>query len=36
MFHSDVAGWFMYALPGLAMGYFFDRWGTQLSIRAAL
>ncbi|WP_370526079.1 choline BCCT transporter BetT [Pseudarthrobacter sp. NBSH8] len=36
MFHYGVAGWAMYALLGMAMGYFAYRWGTPLSIRAAL
>ncbi|MDJ0339060.1 choline BCCT transporter BetT [Cryobacterium sp. PH31-O1] len=36
MFHYGMAGWAMYALLGMAMGYFAYRWGTPLSIRAAL
>ncbi|WP_255770774.1 choline BCCT transporter BetT [Pseudarthrobacter sulfonivorans] len=36
MFHYGIAGWAMYALLGMAMGYFAYRWGTPLSIRAAL
>jgi choline/glycine/proline betaine transport protein len=36
MFHYGVAGWAMYALLGMAMGYFAYRWGMPLSIRAAL
>ncbi|MGY2747364.1 choline BCCT transporter BetT [Arthrobacter sp. UYCu723] len=36
MFHYGVAGWSMYALLGMAMGYFAYRWGTPLSIRAVL
>ncbi|MBJ6982155.1 choline BCCT transporter BetT [Luteimonas sp. MC1572] len=36
MFHYGVAGWAMYALLGMAMGYFSYRWGMPLSIRAAL
>ena len=36
MFHYGVAGWSMYALLGMAMGYFAYRWGMPLSIRAAL
>ncbi|ALE07839.1 choline transporter [Arthrobacter sp. ERGS1:01] len=36
MFHYGVAGWAMYALLGMAMGYFAYRWGTPLSIRAVL
>ncbi|WP_427019280.1 choline BCCT transporter BetT (plasmid) [Pseudarthrobacter sp. P1] len=36
MFHYGVAGWSMYALLGMAMGYFAYRWGMPLSIRSAL
>ena len=36
MFHYGMAGWAMYALLGMAMGYFAYRWGMPLSIRAAL
>ena len=36
MFHYGVAGWSMYALLGMAMGYFAYRWGMPFSIRAAL
>ena len=36
MFHYGVAGWSMYALLGMSMGYFAYRWGMPLSIRAAL
>lgn len=36
MFHYGVAGWAMYALLGMAMGYFAYRRGTALSIRAVL
>ncbi len=36
MFHYGIAGWAMYALLGMAMGYFSYRWGMPLSIRAAL
>ncbi|MFD9669301.1 choline BCCT transporter BetT [Rhodococcus sp. NPDC059968] len=36
MFHYGVAGWSIYALLGMAMGYFAYRWGMPLSIRAAL
>ena len=36
MFHYGIAGWSMYALLGMAMGYFAYRWGTPLSIRAVL
>lgn len=36
MFHYGVAGWAVYALLGMAMGYFSYRWGMPLSIRAAL
>ncbi len=36
MFHYGVAGWAMYALLGMAMGYFAYRRGTPLSIRAVL
>lgn len=36
MFHYGVAGWSVYALLGMAMGYFAYRWGMPLSIRAAL
>lgn len=36
MFHYGVVGWAMYALLGMAMGYFAYRWGMPLSIRAAL
>lgn len=36
MFHYGTAGWSMYALLGMAMGYFAYRWGMPLSIRAAL
>ncbi len=36
MFHYGIAGWAMYALLGMAMGYFAYRWGMPLSLRAAL
>lgn len=36
MFHYGIAGWSIYALLGMAMGYFAYRWGMPLSIRAAL
>lgn len=36
MFHYGVAGWSVYALLGMAMGYFAYRWDMPLSIRAAL
>ncbi|MGN5519324.1 DUF503 family protein [Halopseudomonas sp. Lyrl_26] len=36
MFHYGIAGWSMYALLGMSMGYFAYRWGMPLSIRAAL
>ncbi|MEO8220759.1 MAG: choline BCCT transporter BetT [Specibacter sp.] len=36
MFHYGIAGWSVYALLGMAMGYFAYRWGMPLSIRAAL
>jgi len=36
MFHYGVAGWAMYALLGMGMGYFAYRWNMPLSIRAAL
>lgn len=36
MFHYGVAGWAMYALLGMAMGYFAYRRGTALTIRAVL
>lgn len=36
MFHYGVAGWAIYALLGMALGYFAYRWGMPLSIRAAL
>ena len=36
MFHYGIAGWSIYALLGMAMGYFSYRWGMPLSIRAAL
>ncbi|MGD7002684.1 choline BCCT transporter BetT [Corynebacterium halotolerans] len=36
MFHYGMAGWSMYALLGMAMGYFAYRWGMPLSVRAAL
>ena len=36
MFHYGVAGWSMYSLIGMALGYFAYRWGMPLSIRAAL
>ncbi|MDO5745706.1 MAG: choline BCCT transporter BetT [Micrococcaceae bacterium] len=36
MFHYGIAGWSMYALLGMAMGYFAYRWGMPLSIRAVL
>lgn len=36
MFHYGIAGWSVYALLGMAMGYFAYRWGLPLSIRAAL
>ncbi len=36
MFHYGVAGWAIYALLGMAMGYFAYRWGMPLSIRAVL
>lgn len=36
MFHYGIAGWSMYSLLGMAMGYFAYRWGMPLSVRAAL
>ncbi len=36
MFHYGISGWSMYALIGMALGYFAYRWGMPLSIRAAL
>ncbi|MGO4689173.1 choline BCCT transporter BetT [Glaciibacter sp. 2TAF33] len=36
MFHYGIAGWSIYALLGMALGYFAYRWGMPLSIRAAL
>lgn len=36
MFHYGIAGWAMYALLGMAMGYFAYRKGQPLSIRAAI
>lgn len=36
MFHYGIAGWAVYALLGMAMGYFAFRWNMPLSIRAAL
>lgn len=36
MFHYGIAGWAMYSLLGMAMGYFAYRWGMPLSIRAVL
>lgn len=36
MFHYGLSGWAMYALLGMAMGYFAYRWGMPLSIRAVL
>ena len=36
MFHYGMAGWAMYSLLGMAMGYFAYRHGIPLSIRAAL
>lgn len=36
MFHYGLAGWAVYALLGMAMGYFAYRWGMPLSLRAAL
>ena len=36
MFHYGIAGWSIYALLGMAMGYFAFRWGMPLSIRAVL
>ncbi|WP_343068603.1 choline BCCT transporter BetT [Brachybacterium halotolerans] len=36
IFHYGVAGWSMYSLLGMAMGYFAYRWGMPLSIRAVL
>ena len=36
MFHYGIAGWSMYSLLGIAMGYFAYRWGMPLSIRAVL
>ncbi|MFD2758727.1 choline BCCT transporter BetT [Gulosibacter faecalis] len=36
MFHYGIAGWAMYSLLGMAMGYFAYRWGMPLSIRAAI
>jgi choline/glycine/proline betaine transport protein len=36
MFHYGIAGWAIYALLGMALGYFAYRWGMPLSIRAAL
>jgi choline/glycine/proline betaine transport protein len=36
MFHYGMAGWAMYSLLGMAMGYFAYRHGKPLSIRAVL
>src|SRR5690606_28199135 len=36
MFHYGIAGWSIYALLGISMGYYAYRWGMPLSIRAAL
>lgn len=36
MFHYGIAGWAVYSLLGMAMGYFAYRWDMPLSIRAAL
>jgi len=36
MFHYGIAGWSVYALLGMAMGYFAYRWNMPLSLRAAL
>ncbi|WP_018600442.1 choline BCCT transporter BetT [Mycobacterium sp. 155] len=36
MFHYGIAGWAMYALLGMAMGYFAYRKGQPLSIRSAI
>ena len=36
LFHYGVSGWAMYALMGMAFGYFAYRWNMPLSIRSAL
>ena len=36
LFHYGVTGWAMYALMGMAFGYFAYRWNMPLSIRSAL
>ncbi|MGQ1798162.1 choline BCCT transporter BetT [Kocuria oceani] len=36
LFHYGVIGWAMYALMGMAFGYFAYRWNMPLSIRSAL
>lgn len=36
LFHYGITGWAMYALMGMAFGYFAYRFNLQLSIRAAL
>lgn len=36
MFHYGIGGWAMYALLGMAFGYFAYRWNMPLSIRSAL
>lgn len=36
MFHYGIGGWAMYALLGMAFGYFAYRWNMPLSLRSAL
>jgi choline/glycine/proline betaine transport protein len=36
LFHYGITGWAMYALMGMALGYFAYRYGLPLSIRSAL
>ena len=36
LFHYGITGWAMYALMGMAFGYFAYRFGMPLSIRSAL
>ena len=36
LFHYGISGWSMYALMGMALGYFSFRHGLPLSIRSAL
>jgi choline/glycine/proline betaine transport protein len=36
LFHYGITGWAMYALMGMAFGYFAYRWNMPLSIRSAL